>query len=261
MDSGSVVGPIPEPVESVDKYAGLLEKIKEMINSAIDEALAEYRYENPAEIYEIINQYFRQVPNAKNQMRPIVTSIINSQFITLHGIFEVQSAASGDGIYNCYEQKLLNAEWADTAGDSKFNNKNSTSIEVLNLDEHNPPGSYVAHLVAGDLISAWLVRDDEGTPRWVGIPVPGLRTCSVKIQAGGVPSNNTGPFTCKILDQDGSEVGSTISVYPRTHLGTNNFNGDVWPDLSANDVIAAYKDWDGKWYINGCIFDDTTTCT
>ena len=87
------------------------------------------------------------------------------------------------------------------------------------------------------------------------------RTYSVKIQEDGVPSNATGPFTCKLLDQDGNETGDTIDVYPRTHLGSNDFDGDVWPDLAAGDGLAVYKDWDGKWYFSGCIFDDTTDCT
>lgn len=82
---------------------------------------------------------------------------------------------------------------------------------------------------------------------------------SAKIQAGGVPSNATGPFTCKLLDQDGNEFGAAIDVYPRTHLGANDFDGDVWPDLAAADVCAVYKDLDGKWYFP-FVFDDTTTC-
>lgn len=82
---------------------------------------------------------------------------------------------------------------------------------------------------------------------------------SVKIQAGGVPSNATGPFTCKLLDQDGNEMGAAIDVYPRTHLGSNDFDGAVWPDLAAGDDLAVYKDWDGKWYFP-FVFDDTTVC-
>lgn len=81
-----------------------------------------------------------------------------------------------------------------------------------------------------------------------------------KVQDGGVPSNNTGPFTCKLLDKDGNEIGSTIDVYPVLHLGSNNFDGDVWPDLAAVDPIPVFKDVDGKWYFP-FVFDDTTICT
>jgi len=85
------------------------------------------------------------------------------------------------------------------------------------------------------------------------------RGYSVQIQEGGIPSNATGPFTCKLLDQDGNEVGAAIDVYPRTHLGTNDFDGDVWPDLIQGDKLAVYKDWDGKWYFP-FVFDDGTAC-
>lgn len=174
-------------------------------------------------------------------------------------IFAVQNATAGaDGIYDCREQKLVDAEWNDVAGDPKFADKNTLDIEVLNLDEYNPPLTYVAHLVAGDLIAAWKDKS-SGTTRWIGIPVGGMRTCSVKIQVGGVPSNAVGPFVCKLLDQTGLEVGAAIDVWPRTHLGTNDFDDDVWPILIAGDILPAYKNWDGYWYFP-FPFDDTVTC-
>lgn len=179
----------------------------------------------------------------------------------IHKIFEVQNAtANKDGIYDCYEQTLDATEWADTAGDPKFDDKDAIVIEVLNLAEFDPPGTYIAHLVVGDLLAAWKMKDDEGNTRWIGIPISSAHTCSVKIQVGGVPSNATGPFTCKLLNQDGNETGAAIDVWPRTHLGTNDFDGDVWPTLAQGDDLAVYKDWDGKWYFSGCVFDDTTTC-
>jgi len=83
---------------------------------------------------------------------------------------------------------------------------------------------------------------------------------SAKIQAGGVPSNNTGPFTCKLLDSDGNETGDTISVYPREHLGSNTFDsGDVHPSYAAADIIPIYKDLDDKWYTQN-VFEDTIDC-
>lgn len=86
-----------------------------------------------------------------------------------------------------------------------------------------------------------------------------------KIQGGGVPSDDPPDpdthFTCKLLDKEGNETGDTIDVYPCTHLGSNPYDGDIWPDLSANDVISIFKDLDGKWYIDGCIFDDVAECS
>lgn len=81
-----------------------------------------------------------------------------------------------------------------------------------------------------------------------------------KIKAGGVPSNATGPFTANLLDEDGNAAGEDIDIYPILHLGSNDFDGDVWPDLAALDDVEVFKDLDGKWYIANCIFDDTVEC-
>lgn len=88
----------------------------------------------------------------------------------------------------------------------------------------------------------------------------GSEVRSAKIQTGGVPSNNTGPFTCKLLDSGGNETGSDIDVYPREHLGTNLLDsGDVHPNFAAADILAIFKDPDTKWYTT-FIFDDTINC-
>lgn len=83
---------------------------------------------------------------------------------------------------------------------------------------------------------------------------------SAKIQAGGIPSNNTGPFSCKLLDSDGLETGDPISVYPRLHLGSNSFDsGDVHPNLAATDNISIFQDLNGEWYTT-FTFEDTIDC-
>lgn len=115
----------------------------------------------------------------------------------------------------------------------------------------------------------WYEREKNlrDTIRRRNINIPATATCarSVKIQENGVP-DDTPPtadtyFTCKLLDKNGEVIGDAIEVYPRTHIGAtpNPYNGDVWPDLNANDVLAVYKDLDGKWYFP-FVFDDTTEC-
>ena len=177
-------------------------------------------------------------------------------------IFEVQSAATGDGIYNCYEQILDATEWSDTAGDAKFDDKNTDSIEVLNLDESYPEATYYAALAAGDLLLAWQVRDDNGNLRWIGVPFikrPVNETFGVprsaKINAVGAST-----YTVKLLDSAGSVVGSNITVYLREHLGTNSLSGfNVWPDVRVNDYIWIVKERDNKFYFIGVV-DDATDC-
>ncbi len=80
---------------------------------------------------------------------------------------------------------------------------------------------------------------------------------SARIQTGGVPSNAVGPFVCKLLDSDGNETGSTINVYPREHLGTNDLDStDVHPDYAAADDIPVYEDINDVWYTMN-VFEDT----
>ena len=89
-------------------------------------------------------------------------------------IFEVQHAATagGDGLYDCYEQSLDAANWASTDGTPKIANANITEVEVLNLAEHDPEATYVAHLAANDLIIAvYRNYDDEANARWAGVPI------------------------------------------------------------------------------------------
>lgn len=90
--------------------------------------------------------------------------------------------------------------------------------------------------------------------------VPGTKVRSAKVQVGGVPSNNTGPFTCKLIDALGAETGDAIEVWPCGHLGNNNFDGDVHPAYTANAFMAVFFDLDGKWYTTHT-FEDTVDCT
>lgn len=84
-------------------------------------------------------------------------------------IFEVQSAGDGGGIYNCLEQVLDAEQWGEPGGKSKFNDKNATEIEVLNLAEAGLAAGCAAILSIGDLLFAWETIDSTGTKRWTGL--------------------------------------------------------------------------------------------
>jgi len=297
-----------------------------------------------AEKFQEIVRWYNRHKNLRHRLRKRSTGIGGGgTAATDIKIFEVQSAATGDGVYNCYEQTIDKTEWDDTSGDDKFDDKNTTEVEILNLYENDPESSYKEGLAKYDRIIAWKKKDDEENDRWVGVPVAGAVVrraittqdapadtkitanlydntdteiesglgsaidvyCEIvgggnledavpllkddqdifviniqgkwwctalfeigatialrraKIQTGGVPSNNTGPFSCKLLDSGGLETGDAIDVYPCEHLGSNNFDGDVWPDLSAGDVVLVFQDLDSNWYIANIIFDDTESC-
>ena len=75
----------------------------------------------------------RQISTAVIRERPPSPSIIQKTKSPPRGfanikIFEVQSAAAGDGVYNCYQQKLDATDWTDTAGADKFDDKSNLLI-------------------------------------------------------------------------------------------------------------------------------------
>ena len=152
-------------------------------------------------------------------------------------LFEVQSAATGDGVYTCYAQTLDATEWDDTAGDSKVDDLNETEVEVLNLAEFDPEATYVAHLAANDLIVAWQKSDDEGASRWIGLPLrqanadrPRVAYCKDDAGAGAT-------IDC-YLDTDAT--GTEITVTCFIAQGGAALNAAV-PRLADGDGIMVTK--------------------
>ncbi len=162
-------------------------------------------------------------------------------------IFEVYSAGTGDGIYNCYEQKLVDEEWDDTGGANKFANKDATpvSVEVLNLKENIPIADYTPALALYDRIAAWTLTDDEGTSRFVGLGLsPDVRRVRTTEAAPGALS-----ITCNIIlstgaESTGAELGAGVEIWvPPGHA-----NLDVVIPKLADDTYAFAVNLQGKWY-------------
>jgi len=157
-------------------------------------------------------------------------------------IFAVQSEAAGDGIYNCYEQSLDATEWDDTTGDPKFDNLNTTSVEVLNLAEHKPESEYVAQLSSGDLLAAWRKPDDEHNSRWIGVP---FRQANADRSRLAFCKDNAGATTsidC-YLDVDGD--GTVVSVKGNSSPKDTNLDQCI-RKLKDGDPILVQKisaDW------------------
>ncbi len=170
-------------------------------------------------------------------------------------IFRVVSEATGDGIYNCFEQVLDATEWSDTAGDNKFNDLNSVSIEVLNLAEFNPEATYVAELAANDMITAWQMSDDEAGLRWVGLPLSkttglanSVRKAYCKTAAGAATT------IVAFLDTDttGTEITVACSI-----AGGGNLNSAI-PRLTDGRLIFV-TNLSETWYCT-TVFQATEDC-
>lgn len=249
---GSVVAPFPRiPKEEKFDLDELRQQIQDMISDSMQN-VGDYIAESY--FYEHIINFFQNINNVTklyvffNYFIKIIQSGAGPT------LFEVQSEATGDGVYNCYQQTLDATEWADTAGDDKFDDLNSTSIAVLNLLENNPASLYENGLTTGDRIAAWQFTDDENNVRWVGVPI--VNSC---VRRAKIQSVSSSYITVKLLNNAGTATGSDINVSPIEHLGSNSLTGDVWPDLAADDIISVFQDINGYYYTT-FVFDDTTTC-
>jgi len=249
MNKGSIVGPLPDPIESTDKYAPLLEKIRAMVDEMIAEASEEYRYENPSELYEIINQYFKQDIAAGASgvgSKGYFQAIINSQFSKFCKIFEVQSSATGYGMYNCLEEAIDKTYLVDETGALKTRQLSTDAFLVMNLKESDPVDTgYYPALALYDLIWGWQKRDDEGYLRWVGIPLMNdVRWVRVKEVTPATQN-----IICNMWRRDGVEatagLGSAIEVYADLATGINL--DDVVPQLQNGQSYPAHC-VQGKWW-------------
>jgi len=172
-------------------------------------------------------------------------------------IFEVQSEATGDGLYICREEKLLSEKWEDETGEDKFDEKNTTEYTVLNLLEANPESEYVAHLTAGDLIKTFQTVDDNGVLRWIGTPLRDdrRRIAYCKDDAG------VGSTIDCYLDKD--ETGTEITVHCNISQGGGVLNTTM-PRLRDGDPIIVQKIFDGTndyWWCVGLPFAPSIYCT
>ncbi len=164
-------------------------------------------------------------------------------------IFEVQSAGTGDAIYNCYEQTLDATNWANTAGADKFNDLNSTGVEVMNLKENDPVADYTPALTLYDRIAAWQWRDDEGTLRWVGLGLsPDVRM--VRAAEAAPAADN---MTCNIIlmnnvEAGGGELGFNVQVHAKFSGVGNTL--DVATPYLANDDYDFAVNLQGTWYFD-----------
>jgi len=160
-------------------------------------------------------------------------------------IFEVQSAAAADGVYNCYKQKLLASGWQAGHGD-KFADYDTVSVQVFNLIENNTVMAYEEALAKHDRIAAWEVMDDGGNTHWVGMPLtPSVREARTTEAAGASTS-----ITCNLIDNDGeteieSGLGSGIEVYFKP---TDGADLNASSPRFADDDYLFVQNISGKWW-------------
>lgn len=168
-------------------------------------------------------------------------------------IFEVQSNATGDGVYTCREEYILNVSWDNTTGVQKTAQLSTDEYEVLNLAEFNAESEYVRHLAAGDLIQACHYLDDDGVEKWAGKPFrEGAHGAGVRLAycSEAAPADNTITAT---LDHT---TGAAITV--TCHICNGSALNEAVPRLADNDEIFVVK-IGATWYCT-TTFDTSEDC-
>ncbi len=88
----------------------------------------------------------------------------------------------------------------------------------------------------------------------------GTSGISGSIRRAKVQSVASSNVSVKLLNSSGSETGSAFNVTAVNKLGSNDYDGDVWPNLAADDIIPVFEDVDGNWYWLSNL-DDITLCS
>ncbi len=160
-------------------------------------------------------------------------------------VFEVQTTATGDGIYHCHEEKLLNAEWETTDGDSHTAEKNTTDVFILNLLEIHCHATYAYALATGDRLAAWQWIDDADTIRWVGIPI-GKAFDFVRLAGAQEDAQADALISVKLMNQDGTEIGAAFDVTCNIAQGGAALNTAI-PRIKEDDILTV-ANIGGTWY-------------
>lgn len=182
------------------------------------------------------------IDSAGIQQRPNIRAGTSG---TEHKIFEVQSVATGDGVYNCFEQKLASSLWDDVAGANRFSDINTVNVAVLNLHEANVIASYERALALYDTLDCWKWKDDTNTVRWVGTPLSNrVRLARLDGSPGAGLTIN-----CNLFDAENAEItsglGSGITVNFKISRGSAM--NAAFPRLVDNEDIFV-ENIHGKWW-------------
>lgn len=166
-------------------------------------------------------------------------------------IFEAQEAATGDGVYKCFQQSLNTDNWDDVAGADKFTDTNETEIEVLNLLENDPIHSATAALDYQRALGLYdRIAARQLSAKWVGIPLSSaIRQVKATEDAPDALPSASG-VTCNLLLNNGveaavDELGYHIEVFARISGGVK-YN-ECLPRIVSGDWMTAYNE-QGKWW-------------
>ena len=200
-----------------------------------------------------MNRSSALVGNTINVSEPLLTPHIPrppSGSGTAAKIYEVQSVATGDGLYNCYLQNIDATDWTDTAGTTRFieAEESPEGVVILNLLEAQVHSTYQRGLARYDKIWGWSRLDDEGNAIVVGMPiVPHARLFKTTEAATA-----NGQITCNAILSDGTEAASADDILYEIELYADISHGtalnEAAPRLEDDEYVLA-QHIRGKWWM------------
>ncbi len=170
-------------------------------------------------------------------------------------IYRVQDTATGDGVYECFEQLVDSTDWLSTTNlIDKVVDKDSVTVEVWNAYENFIYTPYAEALFANDLMVGWQVNDDEGNIRVVGIPaIPTI----VRLAFVQENAPHEALIEIKLADNTGTAAGATIEATCIIYGGS--FLDEAVPRLTTSSIVFVIQLW-GLWYVLSP-FITTEDCT
>jgi hypothetical protein len=157
-------------------------------------------------------------------------------------LYEVQSSATGDGVYNCYEQLIDATDWTSTTEVDKVVDKNTTSVEVWNAVENYIYTPFAEALNATSRMIGWEMTDDAGNKRIVGFPVMPMMIRLAYTQEAATSDTK---ISVKLADFQGVASGSAFDVNCIIYNGSAL--NEAVPRLVVDHPIWVINIW-GLWY-------------
>ena len=173
-------------------------------------------------------------------------------------LFQVQSSATGDAVYNTFEQFVSATNWVSTTDAiNKVVAKDAVNVEVWNTHgNYIKESPYAEGLFANDLMVGWQTIDDENNERIVGIPAIPTMVRLAYVQEDS-PADLF--ISVKLADNTGVAAGDAFDAQCIVYGGLALDEAVPRLSVSSGDFVFVIHLL-GKWFVISA-FLATTDCT
>jgi hypothetical protein len=254
----SFSGPDISPVKPfAEKEAFDPDEFYERIVSMVDAKIAEALEELLAMLLPDLRALLRN-PNDPLHIKEVIKETIIDSTYTI-GVFEVQEASTGDGVYNCYLQDYISACWTDTTGADRYEDHSTGVFEVMNLLENDPVAAYTPALCKYDRMLVIGTTYEWSVRKLKGIPITPME----RLVEATEDAQDDNEVVCNVVLNNGAaaangELGYHITVYGIINDGSTALNAAI-PRITNTKTYKAYNA-QGVWFFK-VDFQASQDCT